>query len=205
MLTQIRRIFTHGILRVLFRFARDGVRGRVEEIVFTQESFLSIAAGFAFAIWGQKICADSAKLSDFSLGFLGYAAIALGFCVGATTVALTLPERSFLLKLATTERKSKPGDALSGLLFIFCWTAVVHWFVIVWLIILLTIFGHCETVLFVSPTPFTRALGGLTVSACSYALMQFLITVLTLWQAGTAFIHDLRQQANASTPKDAAM
>ncbi len=192
-------LFTKGIFRVLYRFAVDGVRLQLGDIVFAQETVVAVLLGVSFTYWGYAHFAESAKLVDFALGFLAYAAIALGFCVGATTVALTLPDRTFMLRLAHKVVPNRPADALSSLLFVFCWTAVVHWFVIVFLLILLATHGHQDEAFFAGHSMNWRVTGGFLVTACSYALMEFLITVLTLWQAGMTFINDLKKQASSSS------
>lgn len=195
MLKQLKGLFCSGFLRVCYRFLRFGVLRHASDIFLTQETLIAISlAGLVYMaapIFGGR----SGKLTDLALGFLGYAAIALGFCVGATTVALTFPDRDFLSKLATSQRKDKPGDALSGLLLVFSWTAIVHWIAIIYVAALLLFFGHREAPFLEVTSVKWRLVASGTCALCAYSLMQFLITVLSLWQAGTAFASDIRNKA----------
>ena len=97
----IANIFRKGILTVLCSFYRDAVSGRLSEILFSQESVLALILGGAASFFGASYFPNSAKIVDISLGYLAYAAIALGFCVGGVTIALTLPDRDFVVMLAS--------------------------------------------------------------------------------------------------------
>jgi hypothetical protein len=188
----MRRLFTKGLLNAICGFARRDVEPRLSEIVFTQDFALSVAAGIAMAWLGPTKLTGAPKLSDIATGFLAYAAIALGFCVGGMTIALTLPDREFVKRLATLEVDGKAGNGLSGLLFVFTWTAVVHWLVVVSLIIALIFDGGDARSFVTAPTTGKRLIIGAQTSLCSYALFQFLITVLTLAHVGLSYINELR-------------
>jgi hypothetical protein len=115
----IAHMFEKGILTVLWSFYKEAVRGRIVEIVFSQETLLALVLGGAFSFAGSSYFPESAKIVDVSLGYLAYAAIALGFCVGGVTIALTLPDRDFVVMLATLTIPDKKGNALSGLFSFF--------------------------------------------------------------------------------------
>jgi hypothetical protein len=71
---------------------------------------------------------------------IAYASIALGFCVAGLTISLTLPDRDFASHLATLKCPGQSTNSYSDLLFVFSWTAIAHWGVILMLfvVILLT-------------------------------------------------------------------
>lgn len=193
----IRELLRTGFLRVTFRFVAEAVAPRASEIVFTQDTLIAVVLGSIAAWQSSHILSHSAKLSDLAVGFIGYAAIALGFCVGGITIALTLPDRDFIIRLATLNVDTKEGDGLSSLLFVFCWTAFVHWCSLVFALTFLLLFGHIEASELANGRPSSRALLGISVAIASYTLMQFLITTLTIWQVGNAYIRKIRADALA--------
>lgn len=188
-------LFRSGVLRVLWSFFNKAVKRRAPEIFFTQEALISSILGIGLGFWGHSLFRDSAKPLDVGVGFIAYAAIALGFCVGGMTIVLTFPDREFVVKLATLSIRQKEGDALSSLLFVFSWTALVHWFAIVFVLAAVLLHGHGERGLLEVTVLGDRAQVASLVAVCSYALLQFLITVLTLWQVGAVYIAELRKEA----------
>jgi hypothetical protein len=190
------RFWAKGILNVTYRFLSTAVFPRGWEIIFTQESLIAITLGCIAGAIGGSTFPDSGKLVDVCLGFVGYGAIALGFCVAGVTIALTLPDKTFVKKLATFTIPDHHGDALSSLLFVFCWTAVVHWIAVVLVLLILLCFGSKDGHVLAQSSVLSRAFVGLSVCMCAYALSQFLITVMTLWQIGCTYIRDLQSDRN---------
>jgi lysylphosphatidylglycerol synthetase-like protein (DUF2156 family) len=196
-------LFNSGVLRVLWSFFDKAIKRRMGEIVFTQEVLISCVLGVSLGFFGKSFFRDSAKPLDVSLGFIAYAAIALGFCVGGMTIALTFPDREFVVKLATLSVKKKEGDALSSLLFVFSWTALVHWLAIVLVLVAVLFHGHDDHGLLEATNLSDQVQIGSLVAVCSYALLQFVITVMTLWQVGVVYIGELTKEAEtraASAP-----
>lgn len=198
----LRGLFKTGILHVTWRFASEAIIPRAPEIVYTQDSLIAIILGIAAGFESAHIFLHSAKLSDLAVGFIGYAAIALGFCVGGITIALTLPDKDFVVRLATLNIETKEGDALSSLLFVFCWTAFVHWCSLVLALLFLLTFGHIEASELVNAGLWPRILLGGAVAVAAYTLMQFLITTLTIWQVGRSYICKIKRDA-ANLPTSA--
>jgi hypothetical protein len=199
----IANLFRKGILTVLWSFYKEAVKDRLGEIVFSQETALALLLGVVASLYGSSYSPNSARIVDVAIGYLTYAAIALGFCVGGVTIALTLPDRDFVEMLAQLTIPEKRGDALSGLFLVFCWTAIVHWLSVSVILLVLTTAGHVDGSIFGVTGFRNRSVLGLSVFICSYALMQFLITVLTLWQVGGAYIKKVKQSACKKTnPKD---
>lgn len=189
------RCIKDGVVKVTFRFVRTAVLPRMNEIVFTQDVLLSLVIGIAAFFASARVFGHAAKLSDLTIGFVGYAAIALGFCVGGITIALTLPDRDFMGRLATLEVEKKEGDALSSLLFVFVWTAFIHWCSIAIALLFLLFFGHIEATELVNRGLTPRICLAVGTSIASYTLLQFLITTLTLWQVGSLYIGKLKRDA----------
>ncbi len=196
----IKRLFTSGLLKALWGFSRRDVRPRLAEIISTQDFGVAIIAGVAMAWAGPKYLTGAPKAADLATGFIAYAAIALGFCVGGMTIALTLPDREFVKKLAKLQLDTKAGNGLSGLLFVFTWTAVIHWLAIVTLLVTLLFDGANTKSFLAGPTLPKRVIVGTITTLCTYALLQFLITVLTLAHVGLHYIHELRNEKPQPKP-----
>ena len=194
---------TSGVITAFGSFCRRDVLPRIGDIVVTQDFVMSLLFGLALAIWGPSRLTGAPRLADFAMGFLAYAAIALGFCVAAMTITLTLPDRPFLEKLAKLEIRARAGNALTSLLFVFTWTAVLHWVAIVVLLLALTLDGGSTRGFAANTSIPGRVLLAAISFICSYALLQFLITVLTLAHVARHFVSGLRPSEAGSNPPSA--
>jgi hypothetical protein len=196
-------VFTSGVVTAFIGFWRRDLSPRLAEIVLTQDFALATSAGCLLAVWGPSVLTGAPRLTDFAMGFLAYAAIALGFCVAGMTIAMTLPDRSFVEKLAKLEIQGRAGNALSSLYFVFTWTALVHWSAIVCLLLALAMNGGASQSFVSERTPGRRLIVGVVGFVCIYALLQFLITMLTLAHVGSHFVSGLRRSGSDSARPDA--
>jgi len=201
---KLSKAVTSGVLTALASFCRRDVVPRITEIVLTQDFVISLSLGVALAVWGPSHLTGAPRLADFAMGYLAYAAIALGFCVAGMTITLTLPDRPFLEKLAKLEIKGRAGNGLTSLLFVFSWTAVLHWAAIVALLLALTLDGGSTQAFAANVTLSRRVLIAAISFVCGYALLEFLITVLTLTHVARHFVSGLRLAGGALDPPSAA-
>jgi hypothetical protein len=186
------KVFKSGIITVFVGFFRRELRSRMFEIVFTQDFALAVIGALALAIWGPNHFGNAAKVSDLASIIVSYGAIAIGFCIGGLTIALTLPDRDFTQRLAELSLPSKEGNALSSLLFVFSWTAVVHWLAVGAMLIVLLLSGKNDQSFLTVSTDWHRLLIAAVSFICIYSLFQFVITVLTLARVGALYIDKLR-------------
>lgn len=186
------RFLRSGIVNVFYGFLRREVRPRAREIVLTQDFVIAALLGISLAIWGPEHLINAAKITDLASVIVSYGAIAIGFCIGGLTIALTLPDRDFTQRLADLSLPSKEGNALASLLFVFSWTAVVHWFAVGLMLIVLLLSGRNEQSFIYGLGGWRRIVSGVVAFACIYALFQFVITVLTLARVGRIYIDKLR-------------
>lgn len=187
------RFFKNGLLGAFAGFCRREIVPRYKDILFTDDFILAAALAVGIGWFGHRWLSGAPKSADLAVAFLAYAAIALGFCVGGMTIALTLPDRAFTEKLAKFEIDGKTGNALSGLLFVFTLTAVVHWIAICWLVGVLVFDGGDGRSFVTDPSITHRVMIGVTTFLCAYGLFRFLITVLTLAHVGRLYINQLRK------------
>lgn len=171
----------------------EDVGPRFWEILFSVETGLAVLAGWA----AIRFCSgmdDPTRLAVISAG-LSYASIAFGFCIAGMTIALTLPDRNFAVTLAKRHPNGSASDSYSALLFVFSWTAVVHWAAIILFIVALMLpkAGLAADL----PDWLSKAFLGLTGAVSALGLIQFLLTVMTLTQVGKAYIKNLLKVAEA--------
>jgi hypothetical protein len=182
------------MLDPIYLYLKDESKPRWKGIVFGTEAIFSWIVLIAFVRWGDNFFQTAPKVGDLTTGLIAYSAIALGFCVAGLTISLTIPDRNFALLMA---KRATPGkkNAYSDLLFVFSWTAIVHW------VALICMFG---VVLFVEgngallPPNHSRIrlwCGAAITAICFYCLCQFLITLITLSQVGAAYIGFLIEDA----------
>jgi hypothetical protein len=189
---------SRGIINVFFGFFRRELRPRMREIVFTQDFVLASLLAVSLSIWGPDHLNNAAKISDLASIIVSYGAIAIGFCIGGLTIALTLPDRDFTQRLAELSLPSKEGNALSSLLFVFSWTAVVHWFAVAVMLMVLLLDGKNDQAFLHGLAGWHRPIVAVVSFACIYALFQFVITVLTLARVGGVYIEKLRSDLRAN-------
>jgi Zn-dependent protease len=182
-----------GIVRTLAGYVKREVGPRTSELLWSQHTLIAAVTGIAVALGASRIT-GAPKVADIALGFLAYAAIALGFCVAGITISLTLPDLEFLQKLSKCEIEGKEGNALSGLLFVFTWAGTIHWLCLVNMIVVLLLDGGNQNPFTKDATVWRQLWIGATTMLATYALETFLITVLTLGHVGRTFIDDLRSK-----------
>jgi hypothetical protein len=197
------------MVRTAWTYLAEQVRPRWREIVTEPEWWLAVAVALVGALWGHRLALGDSKIGDVLTAVLAYAAVAFGFCLAGLTVALTLPDQRFAVSLAKLEaqtplkgfarwRRTK-GEAFTEsaygkLLFVFSWTAALHWVVIVLAFVLLAARGYDAALIPDDASWWTRGITSMLALFLIYAGMQFLVTLITLSQVGNAYIDDLRSR-----------
>jgi hypothetical protein len=95
--------------------------------------------------------------------------------------------------------KQEPPNAYSDLLFVFSWTAMVHWAAIACSFALIVSRGSSPAFIPDSASGWTKAAAGVLAFVVVYAALQFLITLVTLSGVGSTYIAVLRR---AGTQKE---
>jgi hypothetical protein len=173
------------MIRDIHWYSWQVVRPRTKSILYSSELWLAIIIGILAGWFGGKWIPTTTTTATVSMAFLTYASIALGFSLAGLTLTLTLPNDGFVELLATTIPKNRKEDSYSGLLFIFSWTAIIHWLLVVVTVVL---------VLFVKPDQPAFEINrhqirsGLVAGFSAYCLFQFLLTLFTLAQVGMVYI-----------------
>jgi hypothetical protein len=188
------------MVKPLFQYFRDDGAPRLRQILISPESLIAILVGGAFLRWGDRAFSQSPKIGDLTTGLIAYASIALGFCVAGLTISLTLPDQDFAAKLACLKNDGDPTNAYSDLLFVFSWTAIAHWLALI-VLLALTLFAESTSPLLpVGHSSLRGWVVSVIAGICTYCLMQFLITLITLSQVGNIYIkHLIECHASKST------
>ncbi|HSE19223.1 MAG TPA: hypothetical protein VLB46_19330 [Pyrinomonadaceae bacterium] len=180
------------MIKALAWYLRHEVRPRIGSI-FDSVFWIAAICGAIFGFWGAHLVPKTTTAGTIAIALLTYAAIALGFSLAGLTLVLTLPNTSFVTLLYQTKPQRKKHDSYSDLIFVFSWTAIVHW---------LIVFVSIVLVLFVNPQQpafeleKNRLCSGVTTGLAIYALCQFLVTLITLAQVGKTYTDHLRGEAN---------
>ncbi|HEU5003442.1 MAG TPA: hypothetical protein VFW71_11780 [Actinomycetota bacterium] len=181
-------------LKAYRQYGADEVRPRLAEVVKGAEFWVALAVGAGLAGIGGDSPLHRLQAGQVDSAIITYAAIAFGFCLAGLTIAITLPDAAFATELATPENGKPPSrTAFSDLLFVFSWTAVTHWLVIVLSLLALPLLRPDAPLIGAESSVYHRFIVGLTVAATIYALLQFLITVITLSQVGNVYVQHIQR------------
>jgi hypothetical protein len=178
------------MIKSLYQYVSEEVLTRARDIVFGADFWGAALIGFVLGRWGSTIIPESTSVSSIGVALLTYSAIALGFCLAGLTLVLTLPNEGFMRRLGTSRPPKKKHDAYSDLLFIFSWTAIVHWIILVVSLALLVLAGSQASAF--QPGRH-RLSSGLVAGVSCYGLFEFLLTLITLSQLGKSHIRSLLQ------------
>ena len=148
---------------------------------------MAVVAGVFVWAWRGGHTFD-AKASDVCTGLLTYASISFGFAVSGLIMALAISNEAFARLLAKTKAEGHPLSTYSDLLFVYAWTAIIHVGLIVICLLSYAVYKPDEKFFVPSLTNFERGYSVLTGIVAAYAVMQFVITVLTLVGFGRVYI-----------------
>jgi len=199
------------VIQAIRLYIRDEVLPRWREVVFGSELWLAVAIALACGLWGNRLALAHAKVGDITSAVLTYAAIAFGFCLSGLSLVLALPDREFATRLAKSRPPGSKASHYSELVFVFSWTAIIHWLDVAGAIALFILCGSDERIFPACDHASAKELFGLIHRECLwpdrrlivfaatfvtvYAVFQFLITLITLAQVGRVYIDTLRTSA----------
>lgn len=174
------------MFRAVGRYLLEEAKPRALRIMKGTELWFGIVIG-AVVVWrGDHTVLQTMKVGDLSGIYLTYASIALGFSLTGLTLVLTLPDREFVAKLSAL-KLSDGTNYYTDLLFVFSWTAILHWVGIIGVLVLLAILGVGEIVLPLGAPLWQRIVVGTVIAVGIYAFGQFLLTIITLSQVGRVY------------------
>lgn len=183
------------MIKPIVLYGIEQVRPRWRRIVLQPQILLVGGIGIASFIYGTRWPAANLKSIDIGTMILTYAAIAFGFCITGMVLVLTLPSDKFLKVLQGHKLDPKSQSSYLDLLFVFSWTAVCHWLLVVTGLFLLLAHGADRNLLTVSDGRAWRIFISWLFGMCSYSLIQFLLTVITLAQVGQLYSRELSKSA----------
>jgi hypothetical protein len=186
------------MISALFQYFWDETTPRLFKIIISSEFAISALLAAAVGIWGGALGLGDAKIADVITALLTYSAIAFGFCLSGLTLVLVLPDLAFANQLARSQIRADSPNAYSNLMFVFSWTAMVHWFAVVGAVCVLVFSGSDQKILPVGASTTRHAVVGLLTFLSIYGVANFLIALITLSQVGRLYISKLTKHANAA-------
>jgi hypothetical protein len=181
----------------LVSYARKQVVPRWKGIIVSGDFVIALAAGVLGGLWGTSVVPSTTTAVNIAVALLTYSAVAFGFSLAGLTLVLTLPNEDFVKLLCATRSPKRKHDSYADLLFIFSWNATVHWAILVLSIVLLLVTNPQEPAFSVTH----RIRTGIVAAVSVYALLQFLVTLITLTQVGSVYILHLRKEADKEKQK----
>jgi hypothetical protein len=178
------------------QYAADEVWPRWRRILLQPQIVGAVALGVLTSKFGAAWPLAELKMGDMTMMLLTYAAIAFGFCIAGMALVLTLPSEAFVSLLMHHKVGQHSTNSYSDLLFVFSWTAVVHWSTVVLSIVAVCIRRTDRIVLNEADGIGWKILTGFLVALASYALVQFLLTVITLSEVGRLYIREFPRRQN---------
>ena len=143
------------------------------------------------------------KTGDLANILIAYTAIALGFLVAALAIAITHPSEPLVATLANTKLPDRESsNAYSDLIFVFSWSALVHWLQIVLIVVIAFTIRSDDPLLPVHPTGFRLALASTLAFSVTYCFLRFLVSLITLVQVGEVYIRSLLRQPETARGKN---
>jgi hypothetical protein len=178
------------MIGALRQYGKDEVLPRWKRILVQPQVGCAVVVGYLAAKYGSAWPMASLKMADATTMLLTYAAIAFGFCIAGMALVLTLPSEAFVSLLMKHKLGRHSQNSYSDLLFVFSWTAIVHWSVVVLSITAVCIRRNDRTVLNQWDGAGWKILVGSIIALAIYALIQFLLTVITLSEVGRLYIRE---------------
>ena len=128
----------------ILRYLMIEVCTRWKGILLTSETLVALI--LAGCYWMPvEIGFDPDVLAHTILsGALSYGSIAFGFSVTGLTLSLALSDPEFVKKMALRKSPGSSSNTYADLLFVYSWTAVIHVFLIGWLMISYFVFDSSD-------------------------------------------------------------
>lgn len=192
------------MISALLDYCRTEVFPRWGKVVISTEAAIAAVLALLFGIFGSGTGIAVASAGDVVFVLLAYAAIGFGFSVAGLTLVLTAPDRDFAAELAWSDpsedglaQEAPERSSYGNLLFIFAWTALAHWAIVVGGFVLFFALGRDGTLLADGSSVTHRIAVSVVVFVTIYAVELFLVTVITLAQVGRAYITRLQRSRPA--------
>jgi hypothetical protein len=189
------------VIRAICAFFGQEAIPRSRGILLASETGIAAALAILLGIFAHHLAVATTATGDVVVAVLAYAAIGFGFSVAGLTIVLTAPDHEFAHELAWSDPSEGAGIAkeppkrssYANLLFIFAWTAMAHWAVIIAGFTLLLGLGKDTPLMGNGASTLHRVGVSLAAFITIYAVELFLITVISIAQAGGAYIDRLHR------------
>lgn len=168
---------------------RREVRPRRRRILWGSHFLIAAVLGIVFSLFGPSLHTGRITYGDVAGALLAYGAISFGFAVAALSLVLAIPHDRFSKWLAASHESPRSArSSYDDLIFVFSWTAALHWMLVV--TILMTVFAHGSSrqVFPALDDVGDRLSSGGLLFITVYGVCQFLIALITLAQFGKLYV-----------------
>lgn len=187
------------MLGSLLLYLKWEVKPRFLRILFSFPTVAAIVVAGIIVFRGDCIAFGTVKLGEIMTGLLAYAAVSFGFSIAALSLILAIPHGEFAVWLAArNESHSKNennSERYDDLLFVYSWTAVLHWLLLLTVIVLVVAFGGDYQALPLPAVTSHRIPTAWLAFITTFGLLQFLTALLTLALFGRVYVMFLRTHA----------
>jgi hypothetical protein len=168
------------------------VLARSYKIFVAADFFIALGVGGIVGLFGRRWMSGVPKIGDVATILVAYTATVLGFLIAALAIAITHPSDSLVNTLAQT---SLPGrkwsNAYSDLIFVFSWSAFVHWLQTVFIVTMVFTIRSEEPLIPIDPSCGRIMLAAALTASVTYCLLRFLVSLITIVQVGEVYIASL--------------
>jgi hypothetical protein len=189
------------MIKPVISYLGDEVAPRFRRVVWQPQVAIALGIGVLCFMCGRRWASSEIKLTDIAGLILTYAAIAFGFCITGMALVLTLPNDRFLKSLESHHLQKNGPSSYSDLLFVFSWTAVCHWMLVVLCLAGIAIRGGSRAIIDQYDGRGWRLFISLFMVIGFYSLVQFLLTVITMSQVGRGYCRTLSEPRQESTDR----
>lgn len=175
------------MIRPVHDYCRSQIRPRLSRIVVQPQVLVAAAIWAVVVVYGSCLPVAAVKPGDIVTAILTYAAISFGFCIAGLAMVLTFPNDRFLMVVCRNSISGSGTTSYSDLLFIFSWTAVCHWVLVLLGLYAFAVRGAREVLLNQFDGLGWKVLVASLMALVWYCLIQFLITVITMSQLGEVY------------------
>jgi len=186
------------MISTLRQFFKNELYPRRRDLLTDSSLIISFIVAVLFQIKYRGI-----HITDFTIGglflvLMAYATITFGFCLSGITLTFIIPNTDFILWIASHHKGMQKDNThrnfFSELLFIFIWTGILHWLLIITSLFIIFNFGW-KTNLVIN----SLAIDGIIITIIQliyilfiqYCLLQFLWTLFALHQVSSLYLRHL--------------
>jgi hypothetical protein len=180
------------MLDALLPYLGQVLTRHTRRIFATTHPYLALSVPLFVIPWfGDDLGLSALKIGDTITASATYNTVIFGFCAAATALVLAIPNERFLQFISTRAGSTTP---FRDIIFVFSWTGVVHWIAFALSLLCLVFYGNDAIIKITSSTSHEYKLFMIYATAQIYAFLQFLVTMIAVYEVGDLYGKFLQTQ-----------